>query len=68
MPTTILIVDDEESARINIGEFLTNRGYEVIGAGKLSEARLHIQNNTADIILLDVQLPDGYGQRARHPP
>jgi len=61
MPTTILIVDDEESARINIGEFLTSRGYEVIGAGKLSEARQHLQDNTADIILLDVQLPDGYG-------
>mgnify|MGYP001033726402 CR=1 FL=1 len=61
MPTTILIVDDEESARINIGGFLTSRGYEVIGAGKLSEARQHLQNNTADIILLDVQLPDGYG-------
>lgn len=61
MPTTILIVDDEESARINIGGFLTSRGYEVIGAGKLSEARQHLQDNTADIILLDVQLPDGYG-------
>lgn len=61
MPNTILIVDDEESARLNIGGFLTGRGYEVIGAGSLSDARLHIENNTADIILLDVQLPDGYG-------
>ena len=61
MPTTILIIDDEESARINIGGFLRNRGFEVIGAGKLSEARQHMQNNTADIILLDVQLSDGYG-------
>lgn len=61
MPTTILIIDDEESARINIGGFLSERGYEVLGAGTLLEARQHLRDNTADIILLDVQLPDGYG-------
>jgi two-component system response regulator AtoC len=61
MTTTILIIDDEESARINIGGFLTERGYEVLSAGTLSEARQHLRDNTADIILLDVQLPDGYG-------
>ena len=61
MTTTILIIDDEESARINIGDFLNGRGYEVLSAGTLSEARQHLRDNTADIILLDVQLPDGYG-------
>ena len=61
MTTTILIIDDEEPARINIGDFLKGRGYEVLGAGTLAEARQHLRDNTADIILLDVQLPDGYG-------
>jgi len=61
MTTTILIIDDEESARINIGDFLNGRGYEVLSAGTLEEARQHLRDNTADIILLDVQLPDGYG-------
>ncbi len=61
MTTTILIIDDEEPARINIGDFLSDRGYEVRGAGTLTEARQHLRDNTADIILLDVQLPDGYG-------
>lgn len=61
MPTTILIIDDEESARINIGDFLNERGFEVLSAGTLGDARKHLRDNTADIILLDVQLPDGYG-------
>jgi len=61
MTATILIIDDEDSARINIGDFLTSRGYEILSARTLSEARQHLRDETADIILLDVQLPDGYG-------
>ena len=61
MTATILIVDDEENARINIGSFLTGRGYETLGVPTLAEAREHIRRGTPDIILLDVQLPDGYG-------
>lgn len=61
MSLTVLIVDDEENARLNIGAFLTSQGYEVIGAATLQEARAAIQRGNADIVLLDVQLPDGYG-------
>ena len=61
MSATILIVDDEENARINIGTYLSSKGYETIGAATLHEARDCIQAGNADIILLDVQLPDGYG-------
>ena len=61
MTATILIVDDEENARHNIGSYLTSRGYEIAGAASLSEARQSIKRGNADIILLDVQLPDGYG-------
>lgn len=61
MSFTVLIVDDEEHARQNIGTFLTSQGYEVIGAATMSEARETIDRGDADIILLDVELPDGYG-------
>ncbi len=61
MSVTILIVDDEENARANIRAFLTPRGYEVLGAATLAEAREYVQRGNADIILLDVSLPDGYG-------
>jgi DNA-binding NtrC family response regulator len=61
MSATILVVDDEENARLIITQFLTPKGYEVIGAASLSEAREQIRRGEADVILLDVQLPDGYG-------
>src|SRR5512147_1035076 len=61
MSATILIVDDEEDARFNIKSFLVRRGYEVIDVATLSEARIVLHQGRADIILLDVELPDGYG-------
>jgi DNA-binding NtrC family response regulator len=56
-----MIVDDEENARFNIGSFLTARGYEVKEAASLAEAREALRLGNADIILLDVSLPDGLG-------
>jgi DNA-binding NtrC family response regulator len=61
MNATILIIDDEENARQNIGAFLAARGYEVIGAATLQEAKDKLWHGDMDIVLLDVQLPDGYG-------
>ena len=61
MSATILVIDDEDNARQNICSFLNTRGYEVIGVPNLKEARAVIHQDIADIILLDVQLPDGYG-------
>ena len=46
---------------LNIETLLTKRGYEVLCAPDLTKARNIIQKESADIILLDVQLPDGYG-------
>lgn len=61
MGITILIVDDEENARRNIGEFLVAKGYEVIGVPTLAEARTCLQKGDGDVVLLDVRLPDGFG-------
>src|SRR5512135_929150 len=61
MAATVLIVDDEANARTNIGQFLTTRGYEILEAATLAEAREKLKLGSADIILLDVELPDGYG-------
>src|SRR4030042_5714766 len=61
MAATILIGDDEVNARLNIGGFLTTRGYEVLEAASLAEAREQLKLGSADIVLLDVELPDGYG-------
>jgi two-component system, NtrC family, response regulator AtoC len=61
MSLTILIVDDEDNARLNYRTFLTGKGYEVIDVATLTEARHQIDRGSADVILLDVRLPDGYG-------
>jgi len=61
MSFTVLIVDDEETFRRNAEDFLTARGYETHGVGTLAEARQCLQSGDSDVVLLDVQLPDGYG-------
>ncbi len=61
MTATILLVDDEKNARNNIGSYLESEGYEVLLAANLEKARQHINAHEADIVLLDVRLPDGYG-------
>ncbi len=61
MTATILLVDDEKNARNNIGTYLESEGYEVLLAADLKTARKHLTAQEADIVLLDVQLPDGYG-------
>lgn len=61
MSFTVLIVDDEETFRRNTEDFLTARGYETRPAANLAEARMCLDRGDADVVLLDVELPDGYG-------
>lgn len=61
MSATVMVVDDEETARLVISSFLKSKGYEVIDVGTLAEARQYLQRGASDIIILDVRLPDGYG-------
>ncbi len=61
MSLTVLIVDDEENARLNIASFLTGKGYEILHAANLAEAREQLDSGSADIVCLDIRLPDGYG-------
>jgi len=61
MTATILIVDDEENALRNISAFLEPKGFEIITATTIAEARTSLTRGEPDIVLLDVQLPDGYG-------
>jgi two-component system response regulator AtoC len=61
MSITVLIVDDEQNAREFIGDFLVTKGYEVICAPTLEAAKDSLQRGVGDVVLLDVNLPDGYG-------
>lgn len=56
-PIKILVVEDEMVIGAKISLFLTELGYEVTGLIPRSEEALHhIEENTPDIILLDIQL------------
>ncbi|UCE07430.1 MAG: sigma-54-dependent Fis family transcriptional regulator [bacterium] len=61
MSLTILIVDDEKNARLNISKYLNNKGYSTLEASTLKDTKKELTKNNADIVLLDAQLPDGYG-------
>jgi DNA-binding NtrC family response regulator len=61
MGLTILVVDDELNFRENISQYLTSNGHEVLQAGSITEAREFIKKDMAELILLDIELPDGYG-------
>jgi DNA-binding NtrC family response regulator len=61
MSATVLVVDDEETARSFVSAALGDAGYEALQAGSLAEAHKAIDAGAADIILLDVVLPDGSG-------
>ena len=50
MSATVLVVDDEETARLVISDFLRNRGYEVLAAGTMAEARKYIAQGVTNII------------------
>lgn len=61
---TILIVEDDSYNALYLKEVLKNRFSKIFIAGNGLDAVNFIQNNSADIVLMDVQLPDISGYEA----
>jgi len=57
----ILLVDDENELRMLVAERLSQEGYCVSEAARVSEALKLLAQSTYDLLLLDVKLPDGTG-------
>lgn len=57
---SILVVDDSEAVRITLEAIFEDRGFEVIAAESLAEARRKLARGF-DAVLLDLHLPDGTG-------
>jgi DNA-binding NtrC family response regulator len=56
-----LIVDDDLSFRLGIAEVVNKEGFTTATASTLAEARTELQRQTPDVLLTDLQLPDGSG-------
>jgi len=61
MTKKILIVDDEESVRYSFERFLNEPGYQVTTAKNGTEALSKYSNQSFDLVVLDVRLPDMSG-------
>jgi two-component system, NtrC family, response regulator PilR len=57
----ILVVDDELSMRQYLEVLLRRRGYEVVTAADLSEARAQLSDDTIDLVVSDMRLGTGSG-------
>ncbi len=60
-PTSVLIVEDDQPIRSFLADNLTADGYDVLLAGCIRDAVRQLEYKRPDVVLLDVNLPDGSG-------
>ncbi|PKN55697.1 MAG: Fis family transcriptional regulator [Deltaproteobacteria bacterium HGW-Deltaproteobacteria-14] len=61
MSATILIVDDEKNIRVSLARSLSIEGYRCDDADSVASALARFEPLSHDLVMLDVQLPDGSG-------
>jgi len=59
--TSVLLVEDEPLVRNTVVELLSGEGYMTSEAGSLAVARGMLRQPAPDLVLIDLQLPDGNG-------
>ena len=57
----VLLVDDDAVFASSLSVLFGRKGHKLAHAGSLTEARQLLSHNSYDLVLLDVDLPDGYG-------
>jgi two-component system nitrogen regulation response regulator GlnG len=57
-PGKILVIDDDPEVRMATRDFLSSKGYEVSVAEGGREALRQLDASPADVVLLDVAMPD----------
>ena len=60
-PLSVLIVEDDEDFRVSVAALVGREGYRTREAGSLAGAREQLAEEGADVVLLDLGLPDGEG-------
>lgn len=57
----ILVVDDDAQIRDSLSEFITELGHDVAVAANGKEALVHLAENSVDLMLLDIIMPEQDG-------
>ena len=57
----ILLVEDDESLALGIEYSLMEEGYQVLRGGTVEEGKCIFEEGIFDLVLLDINLPDGTG-------
>jgi len=58
MKKKILIVDDEENARIGLSKLLSQEGYQVNAVGNGHEALDFLGNEPVSLVITDINMPE----------
>ena len=61
IPARVLVVDDERSMQEFLEIFFRREGYEVVTAGGVEEALVAVGADDFDVVISDIQMPDGSG-------
>ena len=61
MTARVLIIEDEPDIRKTIDYNLSKESFQVVQAGSIAEGEKSISENSPDVIILDLMLPDGSG-------
>ena len=61
MTSRVLIIEDEPDIRKTIDYNLSKESFKVFQAGSIAEGEKSISDNSPDVIILDLMLPDGSG-------
>lgn len=61
MKSTILLVEDNASTRFGFVKYFSKDGYEIFEAETLAEAAVALATRHFNIMILDINLPDGNG-------
>lgn len=55
----VLVVDDEKAIRYSVSRTLQKAGYQVTEAGSGEEALVALTENSVDVVLTDIRMPEG---------
>lgn len=59
--TSLIIIDDDQPMREQLGRVMERRGYQVTLAGSIGEAQAIIADKAFNFAIVDMKLGDGYG-------